>query len=311
MTPTTAEKATDVIDVEEKQGPLPAKTEAANLPALVDENDPWHGVDDGDLAAPDGRAGSPFPLLQLNRKADGTGGFLDTDTGEKFFETDFIWLARATSRAWWEKDFGKGETTQPDCRSFDGVEPDKASPKLQNDVCATCPQSQFPDGGGAPKCSEAVEMMVFLPDSAGGYGRLARLRMTGLGVGPTKAFWRSFQDRLPKRPPIAFLSHVTLEEQSTDNGTFLVPRYSRVRELAFDEARPIIDERDKRIAEWKERLVADVAEGNVERAPDAGTAGSDPFPDEPAPSTQPHGHDDPDDKRGDVQQQAEYGDEPF
>lgn len=272
---TSAEKKDEAIEAEGTL--LPAETKGTDIEpakngALVATDDDWASVDDGDLSPPDDRVGLSFPLLALNRKVD--GGFVDADTGEKFRETDFIWLAKATSRAWWPEAFGKGDAA-PSCRSFDGLKADPNSPDVQNQGdCVTCPHAQW--GEDNPDCRESVEMMVFLPDPAGGMGRLARFRMNGLAVAPTKGFWRSFADRMPRRPAIAFLSHVKLEETETDNGTFLVPRFSRIRELAFAEAKPIIDERDRRIAEWQEHLASDIAEGaGVSRVEDE--QGTRPF----------------------------------
>jgi len=231
-------------------------------PALIDlSDDPWAGVSDGDLSPATARS---IPMLTLNRKEG--NGFTDAETGEaRITALDFVWLAKSTSRAWWPEAFGKGEKN-PTCRSADGVVPDPQSPEVQSQACATCPQAKWEsDDKDFRRCVDTIEMLVFLPDPHG-FGRLARVRFGGLAYRPTQAYWDSFSARLPHRPPIAFVSHVELEAVGTDNGVFLVPKFSRVRELSIDEARPLIEERDRRIAEWTATVAEDVATGATREA---------------------------------------------
>lgn len=233
-------------------------------------DDPWAQVDSGDLSPEPAR----ISHMDLNRKVD--GGFVDSETGEKTKELDFIWLAKGKSRAWWAKAFGQGDAA-PGCRSFDGVKADPTSPDVQNQGdCLTCPHARWKDGN-PPECSDAVEALVFLPDP-GSVGRLARIRWNGMSVSPARAYWGSFEERLPKRPPMSVVTHVELEEKLTDNGTFLVPRFSRQGVLPFEQAKPLIAERDRRIAEWQEQVAADVVD--VERQGDEqAKAEGDPFSD--------------------------------
>lgn len=274
------EPITDV-EVVEKDAPLPAVREEADLAipeqdaqalAALDafsSDDPWAKVDSGDLSPEPAR----ISHLALNRKVD--GGFVDAETGEKTKELDFIWLAKGKSRAWWAEAFGKGDAA-PGCRSFDGVKADPTSPDLQNaGDCLTCPHARWANGD-PPACSDAVEALVFLPDP-GSVGRLARIRWNGMSVSPARAYWGSFEERLPKRPPMSVVTHVELEEKPTDNGTFLVPRFSRMGVLPFEQAQPLIAERDRRIAEWQEQVAADVVD--VERQGDehAKAEAGDPF----------------------------------
>lgn len=246
-----AEKGTDVE---------PAKE---NLPApLIDHDDDWADVDDGDLTG-DVAAGR-IPLLPLNRKVD--GGFADPETGEVGIrELPVVLLARIRTRAWWPEAFGKGDAA-PACRSFDGIAPDPRSPDRQNEVCGSCPHTKW-NGDDAPACHEAFEFMVFLP-AEGSFGRLARIRFSGLAVSPARAYWESFNARMPKRPPIAYLTAVKLVEKATDNGTFLVPSFERVREFSRAEVQPIIVERDRRIEEWKAAVAEDVESGAGAREPE-------------------------------------------
>lgn len=252
----TEETLPDVVDTTALE---PA---AGNVPALIDpQADEWADVDDGDLTG-DTAAGR-IPLLALNRKVD--GGFSDPETGETGMrELPVVLLARIRTRAWWPEAFGKGDAA-PGCRSFDGIVSDPKSPQRQDATCGSCPHSKW-SGDDAPACHEAFEFMAFLPDPAG-FGRLARIRFSGLAVSPARNYWESFNARMPKRPPIAYLTMITLEEKKTENGTFLVPRFERVKEFARAEVQPIIAERDRRIEEWKQAVADDVQTGAAATEP--------------------------------------------
>jgi hypothetical protein len=249
-------------------------TTPAALPNFID--DPWAGVADGDLSPATARS---IPLLIQNRKSD--GGIVDEETGEVLRAIDFVWLAKSTSRAWWPEPFGKGEKV-PACRSADGIVPDPQSPQVQAKACAICPKAKWDDPDPAfRRCADNIEALIFLPQ--GDAGRLARIRFGGLAYKPAQAYWDSFMARMPRRPPIAFVSHMELEPVKTDNGTFLVPTFRRVLELRRDEAQPLIDERDHRLEEWTSTVAEDVAAGATrepEQAPASPSAG-DPGPYEP------------------------------
>lgn len=233
--------------------------------ALIAADDPWSDVSDGDLSPATARS---IPLLALNRK-DGQG-FIDTETGEVGIkELDFIWLAKGTTRAWWPEAFGKGDKA-PACRSADGIVPDPSSPEVQNPVCATCPNARW-NGDEAPACKQSIEAMVFLPDPLG-FGRLARIRFGGMAIKPAQEYWDSFSARLPRRPAIAYVSHIELEPTDTPNGTFLVPKFRRVNELSRPDAQPLIDERDRRISEWQSTVAEDVAAGATREREDHASA---------------------------------------
>lgn len=236
--------------------PAAIATDAAVL-AILPDDDEWGDVDPGDMTN-DGAGRIPY--MGLNRKLD--GGFVDPDSGEVTMEQDFIWLAKGKSRAQWDKPFGgKDAAAAPDCRSFDGVTPDPQSPNKKAEQCASCPLSQW-DGDEAPKCKESVEAMVFLPDPLG-HGRLARIRFGGISVAPAKSYWDSFFTRLPRRPPIAYVSKAVLEPVDTDNGKFLRPRFERLADIPRSEAQPLIVERDQRLADWKADIAESVARGDV------------------------------------------------
>jgi hypothetical protein len=234
-----------------------AITPDANVLSILPTDDEWSDVDPGDMTN-DGVGRIPY--MGLNRKLD--GGFIHPDTGEISQELEFIWLAKGKSRAQWNEAFGgKNAASAPDCRSFDGIVPDPQSPDLKSEACATCPFSQWVDGE-PPRCKESVEAMVFLPDPLG-HGRLARIRFGGIAVAPARAYWDSFFTRLPRRPPIAYISKAVLEPVDTDNGKFLRPRFERITELARSEAQPLIAERDQRLADWKADIAEAVVRGDV------------------------------------------------
>jgi hypothetical protein len=269
----------------------PATT--AHLPAVIDaspalpdfDNDPWAGVADGDLSPATARS---IPLLVQNRKSD--GGILDEETGEVLRSIDFVWLAKSTSRAWWPLPFGKGEAI-PTCRSADGIVPDPLSPEVQNPACATCPQARWDsDDPTFRRCADSIEALIFLPQ--GDAGRLARIRFGGLALKPAQNYWDSFMARMPRRPPIAFVSHMELVPTETPNGTFLVPAFRRVLELRREDAQPLIEERDRRLEEWTSTVAEDVATGATREAEHTPTA---------APAGDP----------GSYEPTTEYGSEPF
>lgn len=287
QTDTTPDPTMPTLDTNDKAS-LPATTDDAaspavpdngHVPAVLSADDPWRDVDSGDLA-PD--AGG-IPHLQINRKLD--GGILDPDTGEVGLEVDFVWLAKSKTRAYWSKPYGSKEAEDaPDCRSLDGVTGQGAyGPGSEDNPtgrCATCPMARW-DGSDAPPCKEAVEAMVFIPDPTGA-GRLARMRFAGIAFAPAKEYWNSFDNRLPKRPPISFISHLALEPTDTKNGKFLAPRFTRVQPLERADAQPLIEERARRIADWQAYIAQDVEQrdahqpaeegpfdGGGERAPDS------------------------------------------
>lgn len=240
--------------------------------ALIDATgDSWSDVADGDLSPPTAQS---IPLLALSRKID--GGFVDSDTGEKSTELDFVWLAKGSTRAYWSEPFGKGDKA-PTCSSADGITPLPHSTEVQSPACATCPHSRWA-GVESPACKDSIEAMVFLPDPLG-YGTLARLRLGGMAIGPSQTFWDSFSARMPRRPPIAYVSHVALTPTETPNGTFLVPAYRRVKELTRAEAQPLIDERDRRIAEWQSVTASEVAAGDTRESATPGPTHATPSAD--------------------------------
>lgn len=65
--------------------------------------------------------------------------------GDPLPSMEFVIVASAAgkSKTWYEKGFNPDNREAPDCFSNNGVKPDPASKKKQNEICATCPRNQF------------------------------------------------------------------------------------------------------------------------------------------------------------------------
>jgi hypothetical protein len=235
-------------------------TEVERVVTALSDSD-WDGVEDGHL----GNTVQPrLPRLLLNRKSgQAESGFTDELTGERFTDCSFVWLADTMTRAWWPEAFGKGNKA-PDCRSRDGITPDPASPSVQAATCAACPNSQW-QGDESPSCNASVEVMVYLVEQQ----RLSLVRFGGMAVSRVNRYLGALNAHIPRRPPIAYLTHVELEGVETPNGTFLVPKFSVAGEIPRAQATPLIDMRREKVMEWQEQLASEVAEG---RTRDEGTA---------------------------------------
>lgn len=262
-------------DLVTTSGDLVRYDDDGRILSLIQPDEEWGDVGDGDLA-PGARR---IPYLKLNRNLD--GGFTDPDTGEVSTEIDFVWLAKGRSRAWFPKDFKKTDIEPPACRSADGLKADPSSPALQNGGdCTTCPLASFDEGvrgtdeQNRPRkqCKEAIEALVALPDPHG-FVRLARLRWAGLAYRPAADYWDSHFIRMPATPPIAFVAHAKLVPTDSAYGEKLAPEFHRVSSMTRSAAQPLIEERDRRLADFQADVAADVAEGVGHQDSDEG----DPF----------------------------------
>lgn len=245
----------------------PTAEAVAGAIALISNDDEWADVDDGDLTPSDGP--TAIPMLTLNRKLD--GGFVLPDTGELASQLDIILLAKQDTRAWFPDAFGTKDAAKvPACWSSDSITPDERSTQIMSPTCATCPLSQWEDGD-PPKCKQSIVTMAFVPDP-GGAGRFVRIRWGGIAFAPIRQYWASFRNRIPKRPPMAYVTHVTLEATDTNNGKFLKPVFVRGADIARRELAPVIAERDLRLVEFKELTAGDA------QTRDTADNGDDPFP---------------------------------
>lgn len=281
----------DVVDAEviddHANAVVPVDPTAVEKAPIVGTNE-WDGVDAVDLAPEP--ATSFLTMIPMNAKMD--GGFTDPDTGETgVLEYDFVWLAKGKTRAAFVEvvdgeirklEYNAKNPEGPGCRSFNGKTADQNSPLLQNGGdCTTCPLAQW-RASEPPLCKEAVTAMAFIPDASG--GRLASFSFRGLSVAPAKRYWRSFDERLPVIPPIAYVTHVALEPTETDNGRFLAAHFERGTQLTRAEAQPLIDERTRRLTEWQKVVEADVVTST-------GDSGAGPFDSDSAAKTVPAGVD--------------------
>lgn len=64
-------------------------------------------------------------------------------TARPTIEVVIINASPVISKIWYEDGYIEGSTEAPDCFSVNGMAPDPASPKKQNDVCATCPKNMW------------------------------------------------------------------------------------------------------------------------------------------------------------------------
>lgn len=246
---------------EQREATAALATTTPNLPAGVEQvvaalsDAEWDDVEDGHL----GNTVQPrLPRLLLNRKAgQAESGFTDELTGERFSDTEFVWLADTMTRAWWPEAFGKGNKS-PDCRSRDGITPDPQSPAVQAESCASCPNSQW-NGEESPSCNASVEVMVYLREQQ----RLSLVRFGGMAVSRVNRYLGALNAHIPRRPPIAYVTRCELEGVQTDNGTFLVPKFSVAGEIPRALASPLIEMRREKVTEWQEQLATEVVEGKT------------------------------------------------
>jgi len=69
------------------------------------------------------------------------------------------------AKTYYEGEYQPGDSSPPDCSSFDGVRPDSWITTPQSEVCATCPYNKWGSakamsGGKAKKCRDSKRLMV-------------------------------------------------------------------------------------------------------------------------------------------------------
>jgi hypothetical protein len=208
--------------------------------SLIADSDEWSELPDTFAGLDDGL---PAPFMRPDRR--GAGGFwVDDLTNQKFESLEVVLLTGRRTRAWWEADYD-GSSNPPDCRSFDGLEPDPQSPKLQNTACVTCPHSQFVDGK-ASSCRERYDVLAYDPESKAVF----MTAFSGAAIKPFRRYLSSFKAKIPKRPPYSVLTRITLVETKGDMGTFYVPEFSRVRELTPADVAPLLASQRSAIDAW-------------------------------------------------------------
>lgn len=309
MTPT---RTNDITEVDDVTGPalraalggepstdlaVPDQTAVERVVTALSDAE-WDDVPDGHVGA---TVKVGLPRINLNMKVGQkassdtkASGFTDTLTGAVFMEADFVWIGDTVTRAYFPLPFGEGDK-EPACRSANGIEPDPRSPAQQpgwqvptdrkgnpgsgtvpTKKCGDCPNAKWIEGEGSP-CSDAVEVMVYLLDQE----RLALVRFGGMGVARVHSYLGALKATIPVRPPLAFVTHVELEEKPTKNGTFLVPRFTPVGDIPRSNAGKLIELQRAKLTEWVEQLQVEVAEGRT-RDEGNGSGGEEPFGDAPA-----------------------------
>lgn len=284
MTKTTE----DVQTLDTLDGDTIREATGANLPATLSapvervttalSDSDWDGVPDGHIG---GTVQARLPRVLLNRKVgqkasadQKASGFTDELTGDVFHSADFVWLGDTTTRAYFPLPFGEGDK-EPACRSANGLVPDPTSPGQQEgwtvptrkngelgkgvkpaDACTACPNAQW-QGSDGPPCGSAIEVMIYLLDQQ----RLSLVRFGGMAETRVKRYLGALEAHVPRRPPLAYVTHVELEEVDTPNGTFLVPRFTPIGEIPRSEATSLIELQAAKLTEWVEQLAADLAEG--------------------------------------------------
>lgn len=248
-----------------------------NLPATIAESalvipeNEWGDVDSGWSGQAPPSAAPVVPLLKFNAKA--SYGFTDELTGQTIGEgqsVDVVWLAWKESRAYWEGDYDpKAADKSPDCRSDNMVVPDDLSRNKQSATCAACPHSQWVDNK-PPECGVRVNAMIYLPDQE----RITRTSFAGLGLKHVQRYLGGFETRLPRRPPMAFLTRIEVVGEETPNGKFLVPHFSVAGDITREAAVPLIQLRDELRKQW-EALAAEDASAR-DTAPNPDPFASDP-----------------------------------
>lgn len=256
------------MTIAETPKPTTPAVAASNVLALP-ADDPWRDVDDGFIGATAPEVAPTLPLLDFN--ANMGFGFTDEATGQIYGVGDtvrVVWLAWSESRAWWELEFGKGDKT-PTCRSADMLRPDPSSPKPQAEKCAECPRSKWTDDG-APDCGVRVNVMVYLLDEQ----RITRTAFRGIALRHVAQYIGGFKARLGGRPPMAYVTEITVAEQETDYGPKLVPHFRVAEAIDHAEAAPLIALRDEFLAQWKSLLAEDLAQATQQ---EGGGPSIDPF----------------------------------
>ncbi len=118
------------------------------------------------------------------------------------------------SKAYYADGFKVGENNPPDCASATAILPDPASPKKQNQVCATCSKNQIGSGKTAfGKACPDFRRIAIVPQK--------NVANTGMGGVP-----------IMLRVPADSLKN--LEAYLTDCQAIEVPFYTRVVKLKFD-----------------------------------------------------------------------------
>lgn len=236
--------------------------------ALVD--DEWGDVEAGYVGEAPPTAKPVVPRFAFNAKPG--QGFIDelTETkigaGETLRCVVLLW---SESRAFWAKDYdGKDPNQSPTCRSTNMIEPDDSSEEKQHDNCHMCPMSSWGDNNEPPRCNLRINVMLYLPEQQ----RIVRTAFGGLAIKHLTRYLGGFMTRLPHRPPMAFITEILVDSETTPNGEFLVPKFRIDGEISREEAAPLVTLRSELRKQW-EALTAE----DLDSRDEASGKGPDPF----------------------------------
>ena len=89
----------------------------------------------------------------------------DGDGPRNSIDVAIIAASQYVSKVWYESGYVEGSTDAPDCFSANGIIPDAASTKKQNNTCAGCPQNAWgsritPAGKKAKACADSKRVAV-------------------------------------------------------------------------------------------------------------------------------------------------------
>jgi hypothetical protein len=82
-------------------------------------------------------------------------------------EVVIVGVAEGISKQYYEKNYSEGDDSAPDCWSLDGVKPDAAVTRKQNDLCGNCRHnawgSKITEGGKRAKACQDTRRLAIVP----------------------------------------------------------------------------------------------------------------------------------------------------
>ena len=171
---------------------------------------------------------SAFDLTRLRVAPGGTNEFIsETFEGERREKTveGIITVVRDV-RSYWEKAYGQGEPSPPDCQSPDGVH-GYGDP---GGVCARCPKNVFGSKGRGKACSEMKQLFIHRGSSL--LPEVLQLPPTSVAVCKRYLLWLAGQ----QAPYYSVITQVSLTQASNANGIkYSEARFKKIADLSEEE----------------------------------------------------------------------------
>jgi hypothetical protein len=230
-------------------------TKTDNLPAVPSSNngvaipteDPWaelrEAFDDGSKRFAE-HMGLSLPRLRSDFGRNGRG-WIDDLTGTVTDTLSVVLLAYPPTRAWWEKSLDEGGSGPPDCKSWDMVRPDPASPMAQSITCATCPHSKWGDNNERPGCAQSINVIAY--DT--GDKQFVWLRFAGTGIDPFRRYISALASR--RLPAYAVVTHITLDDEKRDKFEWKKPHFAIGDPLTPADVAPMRDVAKQAMEMWQ------------------------------------------------------------